>query len=101
MTWQVIAERPRGDVGWPGLESLFAAYRKKVEAGTHMMCTRYVERTNPDTWEPVMIEQRVVKECGEPLEPCHIWNKPQAVPDWLRSENRSKAGARRVVNGKA
>lgn len=85
MTWQVIAERPRGECGWPAeLDTMFDLTRKEVEAGTHVMCTRFVTRMNPDTWEEEEYEQRVKKECAEPLEPFVFWSRHSGirVRDW-------------------
>ena len=84
--WQVIAEKPRGQRGWPAeLNTLFELVRQEVEAGTHIMCTRFVTRMNPDTWEEEEYEQRVKKECAKPLKPFRFWSRP------IGSREESKA----------
>jgi len=80
MTWEVIAEKPRGERGWPTkLDPVFDIARREVEAGTHIMCTRFVTRLNPDTWEDEEYEQRVKKECADPLEPFKFWSEPKGM----------------------
>ena len=82
MTWQVIAEKPRGEYGWPiKLDPVFDAYRAKVEKGTHIMCSRFIERPNPITGEFDQIEQRVVKQCRVPLQPCEYWSAPTSTAE--------------------
>lgn len=89
--WQVIAERVRGEHGWPTeLNTLFELTRRKVEAGTHVMCTRFVERMNPDTWELEEFEQRVVKQCRKPLQPFEFWSEPDRE-EWLKTESRRQS----------
>lgn len=81
MTWQVIAERPRDQSGWPKeMETLFQVYRDKVEAGTHVMATRMVKVTDPDTGcVSHTVEQRVVKRCRKPLQPNDFWSAPTGM----------------------
>jgi len=80
MTWEVVAEKPRGARGWPTRFDVdFARARAKVEAGTHMMVLRYVDRPNPMTGEIDQMEQRIIKECAEPLQPFQFWSVPTGM----------------------